>query len=61
MMLTQIIDEGTLMLYVGKGAYDMLAQAYAAQDVKLTDSYILLPGVMSRKKQVVPNISAVLD
>lgn len=61
MMLTQIINAGTLLLYVGKGAEELLARAFTGFELKSAEHYIILPGVMSRKKQVVPNISAVLD
>ncbi len=61
LMLTQIIDAGTLLLYVGEGAEDLLARAFTGFELKSAEHYIVLPGVMSRKKQVVPNISAVLD
>jgi len=61
LMLTQIIDAGTLLLYVGDGAEDLLARAFTGFELRAAEHYIVLPGVMSRKKQVVPNISAVLD
>jgi manganese-dependent inorganic pyrophosphatase len=61
LMLTQIIDAGTLLLYVGEGAEDLLARAFTGFELRSAEHYIVLPGVMSRKKQVVPNISAVLD
>ena len=61
LMLTQIIDEGTMLLYVGKIAEDVLNRAFTGAGHSAAHHQLLLPGVMSRKKQVVPNISAVLD
>ena len=61
MMLTQIIDEGTMMLFVGENAEEVLERAFTGCAINPALHYVLLPGVMSRKKQVVPNISAVLD
>ncbi len=61
MMLTQIIDEGTELLYVGEKAEETLLKAFAGQQKIKGDRLLTLPGVMSRKKEIVPNISAVLD
>ncbi len=51
LMLTQIIDAGTLLLYVGEGAEDLLARAFTGFELKALEHYIVLPGVMSRKSR----------
>ena len=53
LMLTDVLKEGSKLLYVGE--QDLMEQAF---DVKLKDNEAFLPGVMSRKKQVVPMLSA---
>lgn len=49
MMVTDILEEGTFLLVAG-GPQAVVESAFG----KLEDSMIYLPGVMSRKKQVVP-------
>lgn len=51
-MVTDIIEEGTKLLIAGKDK-EKVAKAF---EKELKDSYIDLPGVMSRKKQVMPVI-----
>ncbi len=58
LMQTQIIDEGTRMLFCGDAA-QLLREAFGAEKV-IEKNAIFLPKVMSRKKQVVPAISEVL-
>ncbi len=53
LMLTDVLIEGSRMLCLG--GEDTFNQAF---NVELRDSEALLPGVMSRKKQVVPMLSA---
>ena len=50
LMVTDIINEATHLLSVGKAKL-ILKKAFGLED---TDSVLYLPGVMSRKKQVVP-------
>ena len=57
MMLTQIINEGTKLLFIGKDAEEFISRAFG---VSVEQNYVFLPGVMSRKKQIVPPMSAVL-
>ncbi len=52
MMLTDIINEGSEMLYVG-GHKELLSRAF---DVEITGESFYLPYVVSRKKQVVPKL-----
>ena len=53
LMLTDVLLEGTKILYLGDE--DLVEQAF---NVKLKDHEAFLPKVMSRKKQVVPMLSA---
>jgi len=53
LMLTDVLREGTELLVVGES--DDVEQAF---NVKLTDHAAFLPGVISRKKQIVPTLSA---
>ena len=53
LMLTDVLIEGSRILCLG--GEDTFNQAF---NVELRDSEALLPGVMSRKKQVVPMLSA---
>lgn len=54
LMVTDIISEGTELLAVGK-----TRPVERAFDVTLTDGSVWLPGVLSRKKQVVPPLSGI--
>ncbi len=56
LMVTSIIDESTNLLFAGN-MDDTVSQAFA-KDV--LDKEVYLPGVMSRKKQIVPPILAAL-
>ncbi|MED9927096.1 MAG: DHHA2 domain-containing protein, partial [Lachnospiraceae bacterium] len=51
MMLTSIIDESTTLLCYGKNCEKIVQYAFTKQ---LTDGKVELPGVVSRKKQLVP-------
>ncbi len=51
MMLTSIIDESTILLCYGKNCEKIVQYAFTKQ---LTDGKVELPGVVSRKKQLVP-------
>lgn len=50
-MLTNIIEESTELLYYGDGARELIRQAFHP---KLDDKSAVLPGVVSRKKQLIP-------
>lgn len=57
LMLTNIIDESTELLFVGQGAKGYVESAF---DREATASSVELPGVVSRKKQVLaPLITAI--
>ena len=53
MMLTDVLLEGTQLLYVGSD--EAIRNAFSAEP---KDNALFLPGVMSRKKQVIPMLSA---
>ena len=53
LMLTDVLLEGTHLLYLGDE--DIITQAFGVQ---LKDHTCFLPGVVSRKKQVIPMLSA---
>ena len=55
-MLTKIIEEKTELLYVGKGAQELVRMAFKKE---CGEHSVVLPGVVSRKKQMVtPLLSA---
>ncbi len=53
LMLTDVLLEGSHLLYVGDD--DIISQAFG---VTSRDNEVFLPNVMSRKKQVIPSLSA---
>lgn len=53
LMVTDIIEEGTHLVYTGQPA-SLLSQAFNSNG---EDGVVYLPGVMSRKKQVIPPLS----
>ena len=55
LMLTDVLLDGTRLLYVGDD--DMIRQAFGTEP---KDSEVFLPNVMSRKKQVIPSLSVLL-
>jgi len=52
LMLTDVLREGTVLLAVGD--VDTVEEAF---NVRIKDNNVFLPGVLSRKKQVVPALS----
>lgn len=57
LLLTDILTEGSQVLVAGK-RYDYVEKTF---DVKLIDSMAFLPGVLSRKKQVIPPLTVVVN
>ncbi len=53
LMLTDVLQEGSQLLYIGSD--DTIRNAFA---VEPKDNTVFLPGVMSRKKQVIPMLTA---
>ena len=52
-MLTNILEETTHLLMCGEGSKDIIERAF---EVESDGKIAILPGVMSRKKQMVPNV-----
>ena len=57
-MLTNILNQETRLLCVGNGAVKMIANAFHAE---ADEQSVLLPGVVSRKKQLIPTIMLALQ
>ena len=53
LMITDVLLEGTHLLYVGSD--EVIQQAFSATP---SDNHLFLPGVMSRKKQIIPMLTA---
>ena len=53
LMLTDVLMEGTQIVYIGD--HDTIQQAF---NVVPKENTAFLPGIMSRKKQVIPMLSA---
>ncbi len=56
-MLTDVLKEGSELLFVGEDK-ELIAKAF---NVQPGESSVYLPGVVSRKKQVVPPLSAAIE
>lgn len=52
-MLTDILEESSKLIFAGKDAGRMLARAFKKQE---DEAGILLPGIVSRKKQMIPTL-----
>ena len=52
-MVTDILNESTHLLVAGEPA-DLVEKAF---EKKVEDNCVFLPGVMSRKKQIVPQMT----
>lgn len=57
-MLTNIINESTELIYIGNNAKELIENAFQAKEIEHS---ITLPGVVSRKKQLIPGIVASLQ
>ena len=58
LMLTNIIDESTELLFVGQGAHQVVQDAF---NVDAGPNSAVLPGVVSRKKQLMGPLIAAID
>ena len=58
LMLTNIIDESTELLFVGRGAKETVESAFGAQ---CEENSVRLPGMVSRKKQLMGAIITALE
>ncbi|MEG2000772.1 MAG: putative manganese-dependent inorganic diphosphatase [Evtepia sp.] len=52
-MLTNIIDESTILLYKGPNAKECLESVY---DMEIPEDGVLIRGMVSRKKQLIPDL-----
>ncbi len=59
-MLTNILEENTMLLYLGEGARSFAERGFHAHVAEGEDS-LLLRGVVSRKKQFIPSIMAAMQ
>ena len=59
-MMTNIFDQSTELLYEGKRAQDIVSHAFGEQAID-GDHSAALPGVVSRKKQLIPSIMRALQ
>ncbi len=57
-MLTDILTEDTTLLCCGKGSPDLVKDAFGAE---VEDGMCVLPGVVSRKKQLIPAFMSALQ
>lgn len=62
-MLTNILDESTMLICEGSGARKMILNAFHVEDDGRDgrSSVVMLPGVVSRKKQLIPAIGLALQ
>ena len=56
-LLTDILDESSEMLFAGDGAEEAVSKAFTSSETERT----YLKGVVSRKKQIVPQLTEVLS
>jgi len=57
-MLTNILTQSTVLLCEGQGAKQMVERAFRTdtREEEQEDHVVSLPGVVSRKKQLIPSI-----
>lgn len=58
-MLTNIIEESTELLFYGDGAKELVKEAFSPNEV--SENSAVLPGVVSRKKQLIPGFMLALQ
>lgn len=58
LMLTNILTESTTLLCAGQGAAQMAAEAFHTGQADVSQH---IPGLMSRKKQLIPGLTAVMQ
>ena len=57
LMLTDVLQDGTMVLFVGDDE-DAICQAFNVKPEDAADNVVFLQKIMSRKKQVIPMLSA---
>lgn len=58
-MLTSMLEADSMLIAIGPGAKELIANAFGAPEIY--DSVYLLEGVVSRKKQFIPEILSILS
>lgn len=58
-MLTNIIEESTELVFYGEGAKDLIISAFHPKQI--AENSAILPGVVSRKKQLIPGFMLALQ
>lgn len=58
-MLTNIINESTELVYYGDGAKELVENAFHPETIG--ENSAVLPGVVSRKKQLIPGFMLALQ
>ena len=58
-MLTSVKDQSSKVLFCGEGAEQLIGTAFRCE--RDTDGSVVLPGVVSRKKQLIPPLLAALQ
>lgn len=53
LMLTDIMEECTELLYLGEGSEEVVREAF---NVSASEGSVILPGILSRKKQAAPSL-----
>ena len=56
LMITDVLLEGTQLLFVGDE--ESICQAFNVKPEDASDNAVFLPKIMSRKKQIIPMLSA---
>lgn len=57
-MLTNIVEESSMVLFCGEDSEDLIEDAF---DIETEDGVAVLPGVVSRKKQLIPAFMSTLQ
>ena len=57
-MLTDIINESTELIFCGKGAENLVEEAF---HITCENGAVVLPGIVSRKKQLIPSFMAAIQ
>ncbi len=57
-MLTNIVEESTTLLFYGDGSADLIEDAY---EIETEDNYVVIDGLVSRKKQLIPVFMSTLQ
>ena len=57
-MLTNIVEESTILLFCGDGSAELIEDAF---EIEPEDSYVVLEGLVSRKKQLIPVFMSTLQ